>query len=314
MEIKESNKENIFFENIFPIINNIYSKITNYFPNKIHHINNNSNNLNLEKDFPVEKIKINFSNQITNNNNSNNIISSNSQNQINNLPIDNTEKNEIIIVITRHGERADLAGEKVQLNRNDPELTKKGIKQAYEAGTRLKEILDLFNQTDKKIAILTSPFSRCLMTAKYMKNGMNFNLPLFIENGLSEFINKQWFKENPSDFLCYFNTNEILFKELENEIIIDNSLIKLPSFPESTNKCSERFYDILDLVIERYSDKNGFNILVLVTHFFGIQCLCEKMNIPLDSFDIEYCSTFIFKYNKENKSFKFEKYFYPIEE
>ncbi len=193
-------------------------------------------------------------------------------------------------------------------------MTSKGIKQAYEAGGRLKEILDMLKPNNKKIAILTSPFSRCLMTAKYIKNGMNYNLPLFLENGLSEFINRQWFKTSPKDFLCYLKFNNLLFQELQNEIIIDNSLHSLPVFPESTNKCSKRFNNTFDKIIEQYSNKTGFNVLILVTHFFGIQCLCEKMHIPLDSFDIEYCSTFIFRYNKNNKEFKFENNFYPIDE
>lgn len=221
---------------------------------------------------------------------------------------------EIIIVIIRHGERADLAGGEIKFDLYDPELTTKGIKQAYEAGCRLKEILDILKPNNKKIAILTSPFSRCIMTAKYVKNGMNYNLPLFIENGLSEFVNRQWFKDSPINFLCYVKYNNLLFQEISNEIIIDKSIVCLPDFPESTNKCTERFTDAFDKIIEQYANQTGFNVIILVTHFFGIQSLCEKMNIPLDNFDIEYCSTFVFKYNKDNKEFKFENNFYPIDE
>jgi len=232
----------------------------------------------------------------------------------NNNDLSSYNDSDLIIVIIRHGERADLAGGEIKFDLYDPELTSKGIKQAYEAGGRLKEILDLLKPKNKKIAILTSPFSRCLMTAKYVKNGMNYNLPLFLENGLCEFINLQWFQKSPKDFLCYLKYNNLLFQELSNEIIINNSLLPLPSFPESTNKCSERFNTTFDKVLEHYAYKTGFNVLVLVTHFFGIQCLCEKMQIPLDNFDIEYCSTFVFRYNKDNKEFKFENNFYPIEE
>lgn len=234
-------------------------------------------------------------------------VHSEDDNQIN-------QENEIIIVIIRHGERADLAGGEIKFDLYDPELTSKGIKQAYEAGSRLKEILDLLKPNDKKIAILTSPFSRCIMTAKYVKNGMNYNLPLFIENGLCEFINRQWFKDSPKNFLCYLKYNNLLFQELSNEIIIENSVMGLPEFPESTNKCTDRFDKAFDLIIDKYAFKTGFNVVVLVTHFFGIQSLCEKMHIPLDNFDIEYCSTFVFKFNKDNKEFKFENNFYPIDE
>ncbi len=226
----------------------------------------------------------------------------------------NENENEIIVVIIRHGERADLAGEEIKYDLYDSELTAKGIKQAYEAGYRLKEILDLLKPQNKKIAILTSPFSRCIMTAKYVKNGMNYNLPLFLENGLCEFINLQWFRESPNKFLCYLNLNNLLFQELSNEIIIDKSLVPLPEFPESTHKCTERFNKAFEMIIQQYAIKTGFNVIIMVTHFFGIQCLCEKMNIPLDNFDIEYCSTFVFKFNKDNNEFKFENNFYPIDE
>lgn len=271
---------------------------------------NNLNKKTTEKNNPYIINNKNTKNEI---NNQYNLFSKNTlNNKLNQSK--NENNNEIIIVIIRHGERADLAGCEIKFDLYDPELTSKGIKQAYEAGCRLKEILDLLKPKNKKIAILTSPFSRCIMTAKYVKNGMNYNLPLFLENGLCEFVNRQWFKESPKNFLCFLKNNNLLFQELSNEIIIDNSLANLPEFPESTNKCTDRFSNAFDAVIEQYALKTGFNVVVLVTHFFGIQCLCEKMNIPLDNFDIEYCSTFVFRFNKDNKEFKFENNFYPIDE
>lgn len=236
------------------------------------------------------------------------------ENIITNLDENIKKENEILFVIIRHGERADLAGSKIKFHLYDPELTEKGIKQAYEAGGRLKEMLDILKPENKKIAIITSPFSRCIMTAKYIKNGMNYNLPLFIENGLSEFINRKWFKSSPKEFLCYFKANTLLFQEINNEIIIDKSIGKLPEFPESTSKCTERFQKIFDSIIDQYANRTGFNVLILVTHYFGIQSFCEKMNIVVDNFSVEYCSTFIFRHNTMTQEFKFENSFYPIDE
>jgi broad specificity phosphatase PhoE len=298
------------------ILNNIKSnKDENKYISKDNN-NNNDKYIDLHK----EKLIINNIKRLEFNKLLNKISNSNETNR--------EKNNEIIFAIIRHGERADLAGKEIKLNISDPELTNRGIKQAYEAGIRLKEILDLIKPHSKKIALLTSPFSRCIMTAKYLKNGMNLNLPLYIENGLSEFINTQWFKSNPSEFLSYIHRNKFLFDEISNEIIIDKSTQKLPIFPESTNKCQERFTNTFNDILNNYCCKdnnynndsnkhihiNGFNVIILVSHFFGIQYLLEKMNIPLETFDIEYCSTFIFRYNKETREFKFENNFYPIEE
>src|SRR5687768_4910381 len=115
----------------------------------------------------INKFKINIPNNDNENNYSNDIISAN--------------ENEKIIIIMRHGERTDLAGEEVKINISDPELTEIGKEQAFNAGRRLKQILDnmyieksntnvsVENITSKKIAIISSPFSRTLETAKYAK-------------------------------------------------------------------------------------------------------------------------------------------------
>jgi hypothetical protein len=254
------------------------------------------------------------------------------------------ETKEKIIVVMRHGERTDLAGAEIKLNISDPELTDVGKYQAFTAGKRLKEILEnMFIENnnnnnknnnlpvllEKKIAIISSPFSRTLETAKYAKNGMELNAPIYIENGLSEFISKGWFRSNPIEFLSYYkliniqdnlmsesNLNKIekpeyFYDEFMYEILINQPIYTLPEYPESTNKCISRFHNTLDLLVYYYLIRKEFDIIILVTHVFGLQALCEKMEIPLDYFEIEYCSTFIFKYNVDTGKFSFEKNFYP---
>ncbi len=253
------------------------------------------------------------------------------------------KKKDRLIVVMRHGERSDLAGTEVKLSMSDPNLTEIGKSQAFAAGKRLKEILEelLQNSQDShspytpidlnenKIAIISSPFARTLETAKYAKNGMGLNAPIFIENGLSEFISKGWFSTSPKDFLCYYGLMggykgikedhknviekpEYFLNEMMNEVIIEQTLVELPEYPESTYNCISRFHHTLDLLVYYYLIRKDFDIMVLVTHVFGLQTLCEKMEIPLDYFDIEYCSTFIFKYDQESGKFNFEKNFYPI--
>jgi broad specificity phosphatase PhoE len=199
--------------------------------------------------------------------------------------------NEKLIIVIRHGERTDLAGEEVKMHSSDPELTEQGKAQAYSTGLRIKEIIeDYIDSPD--IAIISSPFSRTIQTAKYVKNGLGLNLPIHLENGLSEFITKNWFRDAP--VLAYENKNEILMQELMNEVILDNSFMAFPEFPESTNRCIERLHNTLDLLIYNYLMKKGFDIVILITHVYGMQVLSQRMNIPFDLFDIEYCSTFIF--------------------
>jgi broad specificity phosphatase PhoE len=256
-------------------------------------------------------------------------------------------KKQKIIVIMRHGERSDLAGTEVKLNMSDPELTEIGKSQAYTAGKRLREILEemfaedhphhqnqkdksIFSLDSRKIALISSPFSRTLETSIYAKNGMNLNLPIYIENGLSEFISKGWFTNSPKNFLSYYqllrnfdysveesqkikiDKPEYFLNSMMNEILIHQPVHTLPEFPESTNSCISRFHVVLDMLIYYYLIRKEYDILVLVTHVFGLQALCEKMEIPMDYFEIEYCSTFIFKYDPDNGKFSFEKNFYPI--
>ena len=257
-----------------------------------------------------------------------------------------TSKKQKIIVIMRHGERTDLAGAEVKLNLSDPELTELVKNQAYNAGRRLREILEemfaeenakysqkdkqKFNLDSSKMAFISSPFSRTLETSIYAKNGMNVNLPIYIENGLCEFISKSWFKSSPINFLCYYRflrdldnpikesqkikieKPEYFLKSMMNEILIHQSLFNLPEFPESTISCTARFHVVLDMLIYYYLIRKEYDIIVIVTHVFGLQALCEKMEIPMDYFEIEYCSTFIFKYEPDTGKFSFEKNFYPI--
>jgi hypothetical protein len=244
-------------------------------------------------------------------------------------------KKEKLVIVMRHGERSDLAGADVKLSNSDPELTEIGKSQAYAAGKRLKEIIEeLYSDNQdkmvsKKIAIISSPFSRTLETAKYAKNGFGLNAPIYIENGLSEFISKGWFKSSPKHFLCYYSLlggfrgikedhknkidkPEYFFNEMMNEVLLEQSLVDLPEYPESTNFCISRFHKTLDLLVYYYLIRKDYDIILLVTHVFGLQALCEKMEIPMDYFEIEYCSTFIFKYDQETGKYNFEKNFYPI--
>lgn len=95
------------------------------------------------------------------------------------------------VYIARHGERIDHVNPKwteTAENPYDPFLTEKGIKQAQALGRFLQE--------DGGITrIFASPFYRTVQTANEVAKVTG--LPICIEPGLGEFLNKEWFSTRP---------------------------------------------------------------------------------------------------------------------
>jgi hypothetical protein len=107
------------------------------------------------------------------------------------------------------------------------------------------------------------------------------------------------------------HNKEYFLKDFMNDVIINQSITRLPDYPESTNKCITRFQNTLESLVFYYFISKNFEIIILVTHFFGIQVLCEKMEMPVDYYEVEYASTFIFNYNEDTEKYKFISFFYP---
>ena len=75
----------------------------------------------------------------------------------------------------RHGERIDCPDkvnydEKRQLNKNDPELTKRGILQAQNIGHQILKRLDI---KLSEINLFISPFTRTIMTSLNVGKKLN---------------------------------------------------------------------------------------------------------------------------------------------
>ncbi|WP_017324259.1 histidine phosphatase family protein [Synechococcus sp. PCC 7336] len=94
------------------------------------------------------------------------------------------------IWIARHGNRQDFADpdwHKTALRPHDPALSADGVVQAKELGQRLVgEGIDY---------IFASPFLRTIETAHHVAEALD--LPIALEEGLSEFLNPDWFAQRP---------------------------------------------------------------------------------------------------------------------
>ena len=106
------------------------------------------------------------------------------------------EKKELkILIVMRHGERIDCPDnvnndEKRQLNKNDPELTKRGIFQSKNIGEQILKRLDI---NLSEINLFISPFTRTIMTSlnviKKLKEKFNsIIINYYIIKDLSEYL------------------------------------------------------------------------------------------------------------------------------
>jgi broad specificity phosphatase PhoE len=98
-----------------------------------------------------------------------------------------------MIFLIRHGERADAVTSehsKVLLE-YDPPLSSLGELQSVMTA-------DYLNSLEKEIIIVSSPFLRCLQTAKIIKSKLSkvYNNCIYIEESLGEILHPAWFDEN----------------------------------------------------------------------------------------------------------------------
>lgn len=94
------------------------------------------------------------------------------------------------IYVARHGERIDHIDrdwKKTAPSPHDPFLTERGVAQAHALGIRLKDA--------GLTHIFASPFYRTCETANEVSKVTG--IPIFVEPGLGEFLNRDWFENRP---------------------------------------------------------------------------------------------------------------------
>jgi broad specificity phosphatase PhoE len=100
------------------------------------------------------------------------------------------EENDRVIWIVRHGARLDFEdpGWSAAARRpHDPPLSPRGLREAEQIARRLS--------TESVSHIFSSPFFRTLQTADVLARELL--LPIKVEKGLAEWLNREWFPEPP---------------------------------------------------------------------------------------------------------------------
>ena len=242
--------------------------------------------------------------------------------------MNNTEKNEPLmksIIVMRHGERIDCIDElknNQELSEYDPELTKKGIKQAKDIGTQIKKSLKKEMNT---LNIYSSPFTRTIMTGINLAQKLNIKKNnICIVNSLFEIASKNNFN--------YFPLNSLLINNKSNqkklyEKYILNDANKLNNFtinefktnekgiqyPENFNDAIKRYNEIAGMLFDEILKNENNSLNVIVTHGYGVQVitefLFEKTNnkedlLKKEDFFVDYCTSYCFNFVKD-KELKF---------
>ena len=242
--------------------------------------------------------------------------------------MNNTEKNESLmksIIVMRHGERIDCIDElknNQELSEYDPELTKKGIKQAKDIGTQIKKSLKKEMNT---LNIYSSPFTRTIMTGINLAQKLNIKKNnIYIVNSLFEIASKNNFN--------YFPLNSLLINNKSNqkklyEKYILNDANKLNNFtinefkqnekgiqyPENFNDAIKRYNEIARILFDEILKNENNSLNVIVTHGYGVQVitefLFEKTNnkeelLKQEDFFVDYCTSYCFNFIKD-KELKF---------
>ena len=238
----------------------------------------------------------------------------------------------------RHGERIDFPDkinyeEKRKLNKNDPELTKRGIFQSKNIGEQILKRLDI---NLSEINLFISPFTRTIMTSlnviKKLKEKFNsIKINYYIIKDLSEYLSERMFSEFSFKDLLYYNHNNKELQKLYEEFISMNNKIEFKElfndsitvkYPEKFKDGLKRYENLSDKILEFIKKKtNNNSINILVSHGYGVQiittklfesdCINGKEALKKEVFVVDFCTSYCF--NLEKNKLKYIGDMNPIE-
>ena len=176
---------------------------------------------------------------------------------------------ETTVYLIRHGERSDCIEDCVIDYEGDPPLTDYGKKQAKLAGQALSD-------TDAAI-IYTSPFLRCVQTARTLAQGFGKPCQICLCTSLGEFICRPWVSKQP-----ILHPLDFLQQECPG---LQGVIEELPQFEEATMDAVQRVCDTIKKLAEEHHGKT----VILVTHGQGIQSAVEWLSGD-ELYEIPYAS------------------------
>ncbi len=193
------------------------------------------------------------------------------KNEINN-PSSITNPKKLIIII-RHGERKDRAGETPKYHRMNSELTEKGKLQSFNVSKTFLEEIKKYGITDislDNIQIRTSPYLRTIQTAVYFIKGLNEIFSnnknnnkvlnkLYIDFSLRKTIKKKQKREDEdSSLYSSIDAYHIFDEEIKNiELIKENA--NFPTEVESREQSEKRTIDYVNTVLKKEVEDNNNN-------------------------------------------------------
>lgn len=229
-------------------------------------------------------------------------------NQPSNKKNSNSKK---LIIILRHGERKDRAGETPKFHHMNTELTEKGKRQSFNVGPILLEKIKKYGITGispENIQIRTSPYMRTIQTAVYFIKGLNEIFSknnektinkLFIDFSLRKTIKKNQKKEDDdSSLYSSIDDYQHFDEEIKNiELIKEKS--HFPTEIESKEETEKRTLDYINMVLKKEIEEchniNNCKVIVIIGHRGPIKYIFKKLGyVCIDKKEVDYCSQFYF--------------------
>lgn len=196
------------------------------------------------------------------------------------------------VIIMRHGERRD--GTPSSVPENDPPLTAAGRRDVARVAAKIKE---QFPCASKTIYIISSPFLRTRETAEELqKNGIGVSRPITIDNTLSEVYGPIRIKAGDTH-------------EFENPSVVSEGFGTMPSWGETLQMASVRFYDSFINIVSMTENENAARkghsrprTPLLVTHGDALSSIMQQIYPNRIVYSADYLSFFIAQKNVSSMS------------
>lgn len=211
-----------------------------------------------------------------------------------------------LLIFIRHGERSDrIPGLTPTFNKNDPELTLNGKRQAYDIGLILSDYLFDNYPTFNNINIISSPFARTIQTSKNILKGLSnkFSIDdcLNIDYYFAEYIKDEFPTHDYPTFLVVKNDINKLLPDLENTNLNyvndpDNIISKKYEDDELCKSRISRGLENLWMNFENQKNKEN-NVLIIISHGDPINFANIELGYPgpFNWRNIKYCNSFIYE-------------------